>query len=71
MVSSIVEVAWFRAPTARVVRRPPLEMLAITWVLAAAIVYFGVQTDISAGVPADAARELLTGFGLAGVTHGW
>ena len=70
-IGRIVEVAWFRAPTARVVRRPPLEMLAITWVLAAAIVYFGVQTDISAGVPADAARELLTGFGPAGVTHGW
>jgi multicomponent Na+:H+ antiporter subunit D len=70
-IGRVVEVAWFRAPTARLVRRPPVEMLAVTWALAAAIVYFGVQTDISAGVPAEAARELLTGFGPPGVTHGW
>jgi hypothetical protein len=37
-------------------------MLAITWVLAAAVIYFGVQTDISAGVAAEAARDLLSGF---------
>jgi multicomponent Na+:H+ antiporter subunit D len=70
-IGRIVEVAWFREPTARLLRSPPVEMLAITWVLAAAIIYFGVQTDISAGVPGEAARELLTGFGPAGVTHGW
>jgi multicomponent Na+:H+ antiporter subunit D len=69
-VGRIVEVAWFRAPTARVVRRPPPEMLAVTWVLAAAVVYFGVQTDISAGVAGQAARDLLTGFAPAGTPDG-
>jgi multicomponent Na+:H+ antiporter subunit D len=70
-IGRVVEVAWFREPTARVVRKPPLEMLVVTWILAAAVIYFGVQTEISAGVPAQAARELLTGFSPAGVTYGW
>jgi multicomponent Na+:H+ antiporter subunit D len=70
-IGRIVEVAWFREPAARIVRKPPFEMLAITWLLAAAVVYFGVQTEISAGVPALAARDLLAGFGPAGVTYGW
>jgi multicomponent Na+:H+ antiporter subunit D len=69
-VGRIVEVAWFRAPTARLVRRPPPEMLVVTWVLAAAVVYFGVQTDISAGVAGQAARDLLTGFAPAGTPDG-
>lgn len=69
-VGRIVEVAWFREPTARVVRRPPPEMLAVTWVLAAAVVYFGVQTDFSAGVAAQAARDLLTGFGPVEAANG-
>lgn len=61
-VGRIVEVAWFRAPAAPVVRRLPFEMLAVTWILAAAVVYFGVQTELSAGVAAQAAHELLMGF---------
>ena len=69
-VGRVVEVAWFREPVARVVRRPPPEMLAVTWVLAAAVVYFGVQTDISAGVAAEAARDLLTGFAPVGLADG-
>lgn len=62
-VGRIVEVAWFREPVALVVRKPPIEMMVITWVLAAATIYFGVQTDISAGVAGDAARALLAGYG--------
>lgn len=62
-VGRIVEVAWFREPTAKVVRAPPLEMMLITWVLAAATIYFGIWTDLTAGVAGDAARELLAGWG--------
>ena len=62
-VGRVVEVAWFREPVAKVVRTPPIEMLVVTWVLAAASIYFGIWTDLSAGVAGDAARELLAGWG--------
>ena len=62
-VGRIIEVAWFQEPKVTVVRKPPVEMLLITWILAAATIYFGVQTDISAGVAGEAARELLAGYG--------
>ncbi|MEM9138386.1 MAG: monovalent cation/H+ antiporter subunit D family protein [Pseudomonadota bacterium] len=62
-VGRVIEVAWFQEQTAKVVRKPPIEMLAVTWALALATIYFGVQTDISAGIPAQAAQELLTGWG--------
>ncbi len=64
-VGRVVEIAWFRAPqgAAAVPRRPAAELLAVTWVLAAATLYFGLQTEISAGVPARAAEILLGGVG--------
>ncbi len=43
---------------------------SVTWILAAAVIYFGLQTDLTAGVAAQAARELLTGVVPAGVAHG-
>ncbi|MEL6998002.1 MAG: monovalent cation/H+ antiporter subunit D family protein [Pseudomonadota bacterium] len=58
----VVEIAWFREPKATVVRKPPVEMMAMTWVLALATIWFGVQTDLSAGVPTIAAAELLAGW---------
>jgi len=63
-VGRIVEVAWFRAPTGRSFdpADTPGEMVAVTWALAVAVVYFGLQTDISAGVSAEAARLLLQGY---------
>ena len=65
-VGRIIEVAYFREPEVEVVRKPAIEMQLIVWALVAAIVYFGIQTDISAGVPAEAARELLAGWALKG-----
>jgi len=62
-VGRIVEVAWFRAPEVAVVRKPAPEMLAITWLLAGATVYFGIETGLSAGVAGEAARALLAGYG--------
>jgi multicomponent Na+:H+ antiporter subunit D len=63
-VGRIVEIAWFRAPAGTAVppRNPPGEMLAVTWVLALATVYFGLDTRITAGVAAQAAELLLAGY---------
>ncbi|MEM9060396.1 MAG: monovalent cation/H+ antiporter subunit D family protein [Pseudomonadota bacterium] len=61
-IGRVVEIAWFREPTAAVVRKPPVEMMAMTWILALATIWFGIQTDLSAGVPALAASELLAGW---------
>jgi len=68
-VGRVVEVAWFREPSdaaggaeADPPRNPPVEMLAITWVLAAATIYFGFDTEISAGVAGQAAELLLAGY---------
>ena len=63
-VGRVIEVAWFRTPEGESFdpRDTPTEMLAITWALVAASIYFGLQTQISAGVPAEAAALLLEGY---------
>ena len=61
-VGRIIEIAWFQEPKVAVVRKPPVEMIAMTWALAIATIYFGVQTDISAGVAGEAATALLAGW---------
>ena len=63
-IGRVVEVAWFRAPQGAThdPADTPLEMLLVTWVLTAMVVYFGVQTDISADIPALAADVLLRGY---------
>lgn len=66
-VGRIVQVAWFRPPNAATAtpRAVPTEMSVAIWLLAIAVIYFGLQTQISAGFPADAATMLLerTGYG--------
>jgi multicomponent Na+:H+ antiporter subunit D len=63
-VGRVVEVAWFREPTAKIraAGEPPLEMLAFTWVVTAAIVYLGFDTELTAGVAGRAAEVLLAGM---------
>jgi multicomponent Na+:H+ antiporter subunit D len=58
-----VEVAYFRAPDARVaaLREAPLSMLAPAWALVAACIYFGIDTDLTLGGAAAAAEQLLLG----------
>ncbi|MEM6933780.1 MAG: monovalent cation/H+ antiporter subunit D family protein [Pseudomonadota bacterium] len=67
-IGRVIEVAWFRAPcsAADSPRTVPFEMLLVTWVMALAVLYFGLQTEISAGIPARAAEILLLGWASGG-----
>ncbi|MEO1492427.1 MAG: monovalent cation/H+ antiporter subunit D family protein [Pseudomonadota bacterium] len=69
-IGRVVEVAWFRAPTVTIVRRPPPEMVAVTLVLAIMVIVFGFWTEFSAGVAEQAARVLLAGYTSGGGTGG-
>ncbi|HUF87353.1 MAG TPA: monovalent cation/H+ antiporter subunit D family protein [Thermohalobaculum sp.] len=63
-IGRVVEIAWFRAPDGAAVapRAPPAEMLAVTWILTLAVIWFGFDTRISAGVAGEAAQLLLAGY---------
>jgi len=63
-IGRIVEIAWFREPTAAAAapRMPPAEMVAVTVALALATIYFGLDTRITAGVAGRAAELLLAGY---------
>jgi multicomponent Na+:H+ antiporter subunit D len=63
-VGRVVETAYFRQPSATVaeVREAPLSMLAPLLVLAAATIYFGLDTRASADIAATAAKMLLGGL---------
>ncbi len=56
-----VEAAYFREPGAAVakLREAPLSMLATSWLMVAACVYFGLDTSLTVGGAAQAAAELL------------
>ena len=58
-----VEVAYFREPDARVsaLREAPASMLVPAWLLVAACVYFGLDTDLTLGGATQAAATLLRG----------
>jgi len=57
----VVEVAYFRPPPedAPEIREAPLSMLGPIWLLAGAIVFFGVFTSLSVGTASAAAQMLL------------
>jgi multicomponent Na+:H+ antiporter subunit D len=63
-VGRVVEVAYFRATStaAEKASDPPLNMLVPILVLAAATVYFGFFTELSAGIAAKAAQALVGGL---------
>jgi multicomponent Na+:H+ antiporter subunit D len=56
-----VEAAYFREPSAAVakLREAPLSMLATSWLMVAACVYFGLDASLTVGGAAQAAAELL------------
>lgn len=62
-VGRVVEIAFFRPPAGRVAgaREAPAEMLVPILTLAGAVVYFGLDTNITVGLAEGAARFLLAG----------
>jgi len=63
-IGRIVEVAYFREPTARIAeaRDPPHSMLLPMLALAAATVYFGIDTRLTSEVASAVAANLLGGL---------
>lgn len=63
-VGRVVEVAWFREPSAKAaaVGEAPVAMVACTWVLIGACVVFGLDAELTAGVAGRAAEALLAGI---------
>ncbi len=60
-VGRIVEVVWFRDPGPNLdgVKEAPLSLLLPTALMAAATIYFGIETSQSAGIAAQAVETLL------------
>jgi multicomponent Na+:H+ antiporter subunit D len=63
-VGRVLEVAWLREPSAAIAHAsdPPLSMLLPLIVLATATIYFGIDTEWTAGVSSTAAKALLGGL---------
>jgi multicomponent Na+:H+ antiporter subunit D len=63
-VGRVLEIAWLREPSPAIAHAsdPPLSMLLPVMVLAAATIYFGIDTEWTAGVAATAAKSLLGGL---------
>jgi multicomponent Na+:H+ antiporter subunit D len=63
-VGRVLEVAWLREPSPAIAHAtdPPLSMLLPLMVMAAATIYFGIDTEWTAGVAGTAAKSLLGGL---------
>lgn len=63
-VGRVVEAAFFRDPAKGLadVREAPEDMLLPTWILAAATVWFGIDTNLTAGMARRAALALIAGI---------
>ncbi len=63
-VGRVLEVAWLREPSPEIAHAsdPPLSMLLPLLVLAAATIYFGIDTEWTAGIAGTAAKALLGGL---------
>ncbi|MBZ0147496.1 MAG: monovalent cation/H+ antiporter subunit D family protein [Pseudorhodoplanes sp.] len=63
-VGRVLEMAWLRAPSPELAKAgdPPLAMLVPVIILAAATVYFGFDTEWTAGIASKAAAGLLGGL---------
>jgi multicomponent Na+:H+ antiporter subunit D len=62
-IGRVVEVAYFRPPSGvcKTAKDPPLNMLLPILLLAAATIYFGIDTEWSVGIASKAAEFLLEG----------
>jgi multicomponent Na+:H+ antiporter subunit D len=63
-VGRVLEVVWLREPSAAIAHAndPPLSMLLPLIVLATATIYFGIDTEWTAGIAGTAAKALLEGL---------
>ena len=63
-VGRVLEIAWLRAPSPQVAQAsdPPLSMLLPLIILAVATVYFGFDTEWTAGIANTASKSLLGGL---------
>ena len=63
-VGKVLEIVWLREPSPQTaeVGDPPLTMLAPLVVLALATIYFGFDTEWTAGIAAKASASLLGGM---------
>ncbi len=59
----VVEAAYFRPrpESMPVVKEAPFSMLALTWLLVLANIYFGIHASFTAGIAGSAAASLLGG----------
>ncbi|HYC48622.1 MAG TPA: monovalent cation/H+ antiporter subunit D family protein [Burkholderiales bacterium] len=59
-----VEAAYFNAPSAHIaaLKEAPAGMLALSWVMIAACIYFGLDTRLTLGGATDAAGALMRGW---------
>jgi multicomponent Na+:H+ antiporter subunit D len=61
----VIEAAYFRDPEPGSIqshaREAPLMMLVPVWLLIAANIYFGIDTDVTVGIASRAADALLAG----------
>jgi multicomponent Na+:H+ antiporter subunit D len=63
-VGRVVEVAWMREPSPKIAQAsdPPPSMMLPVVVLAAATIYFGIQTEWTVGIAGSVAKALLGGL---------
>ena len=63
-IGRVLEVAWLREPSPAIakLRDPPLSMLVPLVVLAAATIFFGFDTEWTAGIASKAATALIGGL---------
>ena len=63
-VGRVLEIAWLREPSPAIAHAsdPPLSMLVPILALAAATIYFGIDTQWTAGIAGTAAKSLLGGL---------
>ncbi|MEM8792944.1 MAG: monovalent cation/H+ antiporter subunit D family protein [Pseudomonadota bacterium] len=63
-IGRVIEVAWFRPPNdaSDHPRKVPVEMMAITWIMSLAVIYFGIDSGISVEIPTRAAEALMSSW---------
>ena len=63
-IGRVIEAAWFREPggAVAIAKEAPPEMLVPIWIMAIATIYFGIDTELTAGFAGIGAIWLLEGL---------